>query len=151
MDISTFATRFGVQSDVHFLVHYVVAASSSTVGTAQRLIRSRWAITFLCPDERPHAQRVLVLDHDTDHQTSEEDIDAFEVLASEIVDSRDAGGSFEDYVAEWGSEVQLDKPVKHAVTDLYARWRAHADLRHRITEWCATDEMRAALGDVERD
>jgi hypothetical protein len=156
MRITEFATRFGIQSDVHLLLDYTQRTEPDEYGRRQRLTRTRWSVTFRCPEQVPGAERVLVLDYETGPNVAEEDVDAFEALAHAIADSRDGALTFEEYVSEHGG-IRPDqtgsytiRPYQHPVR-LYAQWISAMWLYHQINDWCSSLEMRAALADVRLD
>lgn len=154
MRIDEFAIRFGVQSDVHHLLDYTQLLGPDNLGKFRQLPRSRWVVTYLCPDAVPGAQRVLTIDHDTSRSVDEEDIDAFEVLATAIVDARDGALTFAEYVEELG-EIKPDDygmytaPVSRTPSKLHVQWRRLGVLHEEIREWCSLVEMRAALAEIE--
>lgn len=153
MDIEQFATRFGVQYDVHHLRDLIVRTIED--GHFKHHRRAQWVLTYVCPEaDGDSAERLLVLDYQTGPDTGEEDIDGFEVLATAILDSREGNQSFEEYVSTWG-DIQPDNygrysaPMTHTPARLHARWRQAGELYDRINDWCNSPQMRAALSDIQ--
>jgi hypothetical protein len=152
MLIQEFATRFGVECNVHYLRDYTLLLGPNAFGVSGRQPRSRWVLSYVCSTTDRIAQHVLTVDHETSSRETNKDVDALELLATAIVDARDGTLTFAEYVEQWGNVLLGDDgqyTTSTTPSQLHTQWRRMGVLHDDIHQWCSSTEMRDALDTIE--